>query len=1148
MESMGYDIAYDKPNAANPVEAQTKSHFEDLLDHIGVDYRSYYQRRPGVFPLYLNITNPIDASQPIPPNLMRALEKAAGRERKQGGEHYTREYSLRQWVEDIKGGDQYWSTQVPTKALQILQDFGYDGIKELGSKGGPEGQDRQVNWIAFRPDQIKSVFNKTPTTDAASFSGESGPFYSKLHRTIESKMPGRANKQQIMATLGKEPGVKAEELKWSGLEQYLDDKTKNSTDKKRRIDKQDVLDYLEMSGSIQFQEHTRRVGDDFDGEIEGRGTEDVNLTPAEWDHRYEEMYDRFRESEEEYYISEMEVQSLQRAIDEGHLDGSDLDVEELAQQYAIDPEDVYDDLYVVYQYGYDELLPGDYNAVTRRSTPEIFATEDRAQDTIYQYASDRASDMDDYHVIEDMDRMYGTRDEAVDAEDGGGQDGRGGTAYMDYAFRGGEDYTETVLSFLKPLHMESSFQPITGEGFTVEPSGEIVDQSGAPVAAMSQEQLELAMTGIEGQAPTALVEMLIKGPDGKLLEVVDAPRNKPHAEIIRDYVRQNNQERVATARDRQSSEQSYTTGEHDWLGEVDNYVLHTRAQTFPDDKGIKGHNIEEIQSDHHKQAIEKGYKTDFRQLPNERLTQLKQEARAFVDANVVIEEVPNPPGTPEGTQVWKKGRLEHNGVLYEFNSYQADQIKSEIADKLVERHPEFVEGQKARFGVMDAPFRTHEAYMLHAFKRELRKAVEAGLPWISWIDGRESADRYSVRKVVETLELSDAAPAGPDQSTAGIKISVRDSDGNWVSEKEANQPKEPQYELKAFREGDSYPAARYKVTENELTKYMGKEVAERLIAAPRKNGTRTLTGDQLEVGGQFHKKIYDGILPKAVKKFIKPYGAKVGVGKLATAEGQKLVHRVDITEALAHAAMTGDMTLFSGEAGQALYSTPISKNVSPDGTIPMVHIQQDEEEDRYLVVGPDGKTLYKNLNLRAATRNIRRIKRNGMPTFTDLIPQDPPRKEKVAETVGPNGDIISYSEAQPERGRNESEGQRLEIRTPEDAEMIYRGVRKQRSPVLGMTDPMEANTGSPAEDSANNLAPDLKEPTNFTDPAAAIAAMRKRRPKRSEISEKGALMRSESDRAQEARTPLSSDEGFSGETNNWQTRRERRLARRRRAV
>jgi len=62
-------------------------------------------------------------------------------------------------------------------------------------------------------------------------------FYSQLQRTIEQKMPNRATTDQIRGIIGK-GAVKEEEIRWSGLDDFLAER------QGQKVSKQEVLDYL----------------------------------------------------------------------------------------------------------------------------------------------------------------------------------------------------------------------------------------------------------------------------------------------------------------------------------------------------------------------------------------------------------------------------------------------------------------------------------------------------------------------------------------------------------------------------------------------------------------------------------------------------------------------------------------------------------------------------------------------------------------------------------------------------------------------------------------------------------------------------------------------------------------------------------------
>jgi len=151
-----YQKLLDSSREKSIVERQQKNDFEELLDALGIKWNSYDWIQPGVHKVYLNIKNPLNTSEPFPKDLMRALEQKAKHERMKSDEeisysHWTKGYPLRQWIKDIKDGNEFWSTHIPEKAVNIIKQFGYDGIQDTGGKMG--GTKHNV-WIAFDSEQI----------------------------------------------------------------------------------------------------------------------------------------------------------------------------------------------------------------------------------------------------------------------------------------------------------------------------------------------------------------------------------------------------------------------------------------------------------------------------------------------------------------------------------------------------------------------------------------------------------------------------------------------------------------------------------------------------------------------------------------------------------------------------------------------------------------------------------------------------------------------------------------------------------------------------------------------------------------------------------------------------------------------------------
>ena len=129
---------------------------------------------------------------------------------------------------------------------EALKKEGYDGIRyahpdmTLDSKPG-------VAWVAFEPTQIKSAIGNRGTFDPASpniLHQDAHPvFYSLLERLLgQAKMeqaPAKGWKDFIRGLTQK--GVKPDEVKWSGIEEWLDAQG-------GKVTKAQVLDFLKHGG------------------------------------------------------------------------------------------------------------------------------------------------------------------------------------------------------------------------------------------------------------------------------------------------------------------------------------------------------------------------------------------------------------------------------------------------------------------------------------------------------------------------------------------------------------------------------------------------------------------------------------------------------------------------------------------------------------------------------------------------------------------------------------------------------------------------------------------------------------------------------------------------------------------------------------
>lgn len=203
------------------------------------------------YPVYLSIQNPFDI-------------------RDQEGSFEFAELVKRAGVEiTMEGGQHGWSFEAPA----IRDHSPYDGtnfndliyipaVREQMKKEGYDGLqawDAMSNyeipvWVVLDAGQIKSATGNRGTFDPNSAriyeqGAMAPPFYSGVGRAIEQSKLKKGTAEQWMGTLRNAPGVKAEELKWLGLEDWL--KAQDGA-----VTKEAVLGFVQAN-QIQVEEVTK---------------------------------------------------------------------------------------------------------------------------------------------------------------------------------------------------------------------------------------------------------------------------------------------------------------------------------------------------------------------------------------------------------------------------------------------------------------------------------------------------------------------------------------------------------------------------------------------------------------------------------------------------------------------------------------------------------------------------------------------------------------------------------------------------------------------------------------------------------------------------------------------------------------------------
>jgi len=257
-----------------------------------------------------------------------------------------------------------------------------------------------------------------------------------------------------------------------------------------------------------------------------------------------------------------------------------------------------------------------------------------------------------------------------------------------------------------------------------------------------------------------------------------------------------------------------------------NVLAHIRTNER-DVGGRKALHIEEIQSDWHQQGQKKGYGMGATDAEVKAAAAILRERSVAYETKraelvAILKEEAKPFVLSEADLYTE---LSGNSELDALN----DQVHSASQNAQSLRRAQFE-------GVPDAPFKKnwHEL----AFKRALTEAVnDPSIERLTWTTGAVQADRYDLSKQISEVHLS------------GSNFVAYDHDGNTVIKQTG-------------------------VRDEDLPELIGKEAAEKLLAQPRQGTLRSLTGQDLQVGGEFHKNLYDKKITQFAKKFLKKYGVE----------------------------------------------------------------------------------------------------------------------------------------------------------------------------------------------------------------------------------------------------------------------------------
>ena len=153
----------------------------------------------------------------------------------------------------------FQSDSISSQKGQVYRTYRLDRISKATRMDGATSMPFHYENIKmnFLPDGFADATKPADTTRYLPENKIEDGFYSQLESVISKKIPTRATPEQIMATIDptRGSGIKADEIKWSGIEQAL---PKLAVDGK--VTKEALLKYLADEGNVRFEEVKSDVG------------------------------------------------------------------------------------------------------------------------------------------------------------------------------------------------------------------------------------------------------------------------------------------------------------------------------------------------------------------------------------------------------------------------------------------------------------------------------------------------------------------------------------------------------------------------------------------------------------------------------------------------------------------------------------------------------------------------------------------------------------------------------------------------------------------------------------------------------------------------------------------------------------------------
>lgn len=664
----------------------------------------------GVYPLYAKIENPLDMDAKMSRVTASALADAVIKTRNNDGKG---EDSVgRQMVLNklnslyerlpLATGGQVYDALASTFDMPYMNDAvraaGYDGIKYAG--GGITRGRKHTVWVAFDPEQVKSAIGNRGTFDPdqpsmvaegeASYDTARPPFFSALAKAIDAKMPERASAEQILA-ITKTPGVKPEEVKWTGLDDFLASKPTHT--------KAEVVEFLQQNavtiGEVQkgaLTSETQAEIRALEGQISA-----ANKAESEWRRTAGNAL-----ADEGIVKLDWENILLGPKTSAGAI----LRDKGTAEKWITTPtgeEARQVKVPRATMRAVQSLWDAQAEAARLRSRRHLLENPDEhrtaVQESLDQLTRERdAHDRWDAEGRSELAELNGHIDELA-GELNRLEEQPGASKFQKYTLPGGENYRELLLTL--PRRDQPTFDPAKVE---IKRNLRSQTQGGTEIW---YDGKRLANYGDDPQLQPGLNE---RG------EVVYKQRPDDYwMGVAKDLFEKG---------DSRNSIKSLSGAYRSNHWDEPNVLAHARFNDRIDRDGKKVLFIEELQSDWHQEGRRRGYH-DTQVAHRDELIQKIQEI--------------------ERRQSDLYGEMTRRGPRLE----AAEAEFSRLTEERAALKDELNNLPKSLLGVPDAPFKKtwHEL----AFKRMLRWAAEHGYDRVAWTTGEQQAERYDLSSQVDSI-------------------------------------------------------------------------------------------------------------------------------------------------------------------------------------------------------------------------------------------------------------------------------------------------------------------------------------------------------------------------------------------------------------